>query len=692
MHSGRRPYNSSKPLPKEKQPAKDRGKAKLSAHNVVGGAISVRGQFNVIMNEVRGRLSRRNLEEFRRTCFGHLLDVPVIQYQGQLIFLLLNALEAESKNRNSMCFALNGTRMELGSQEFFCITGLKFKEADEPPLASRMHTDIFSGKANLKAHDIDEAFDNYSSLHKGHGSLVLKLALLHVVYGLLINRDQLSKNIAVKYMHLVDDLDLFNNYPWGRVAYDFLVHWIHIARDNINQLKQTCARPAIDICGFSISLQIFTFETLFVLTDDEKCRLQEDGLPIRVGVPPKKLVQLQLIDEDDIVIEDRSIGNEKRRSPRKHAGSKGDMVTSNEAQKSNKRSKSENATPMSFQLVAKMIVIGSLEESIKSLEESIQNLALKVDVANKVPNVNENATHHATTDNDSSSHNRTPKFDVVDSTHNVNDNTEGKCLDNVRMKGKIVQIEGRGKKLDDDTCAISTPLSPVADHTIVPYYSRVPYVNMIQTISCDFVISDIMEEMASFDDISSMKKPAKKRLFNDGLWEDTSGLLDLQIFGEPSKKKASEYAKKLKQQKPIQLGSLMVHTYLPIREYNWSVEKSFHQWYSQGLHTNLKPSCWIIWSQLQIEFFLMWRNVPILCDHGDVYRSKPLTKTRRNVWELVRYEHPPQQSNCDDCGIMATKYLECLATGTPFDSIDPMRCIHYHRAYCVELFEKSHRI
>ncbi|KAH6756980.1 hypothetical protein C2S53_009214 [Perilla frutescens var. hirtella] len=238
---------------------------------VVGGKLSALGQLHVIMNDVRERLSDKNVEAFRRTCFGHLLDVPRIQPQMQLIFLMLNSLMEESE--------INDMIFELGRQEFFCISGLSFKESGRLPSSSNIHGHIFGGDPNLKAVDIYEAFKNYSKTHKGSGSLVLKLALLYVVYGLLLNRDQLWKKIEIDYMYLVDDLNAFNKYPWGRVAYDHLVHWIHWARGNVDRLTVQSDRPSTDVCGFFLCIQIFTFEIMPMLVKHCATRIDSVAFP-----------------------------------------------------------------------------------------------------------------------------------------------------------------------------------------------------------------------------------------------------------------------------------------------------------------------------------------------------------------------------------------------------------------------------
>ncbi|KAH6787560.1 transcription activator [Perilla frutescens var. hirtella] len=151
-------------------------------------------------------------------------------------------------------------RVELGPQEFYCLSRLRFNKAGEPSASSDMHRDIFASKPFMKGHDIDVAFETYSDLHRGSGSLVLKLVVLHIVFGLLLNRDQLSKSIELEYLHLIDDYDTFNNFPWGKVAYQFLVKWTHTARSNITRLKNSSSRPSTDIYGFSLVLQLFAWK------------------------------------------------------------------------------------------------------------------------------------------------------------------------------------------------------------------------------------------------------------------------------------------------------------------------------------------------------------------------------------------------------------------------------------------------
>lgn len=58
----------------------------------------------------------------------------------------------------------------------------------------------------------------------------------------------------VNYMHMVDDIEKFNRYPWGRVAFDFLEKLMYILADNIKGQIGKTPRPSTDVCGFSIAL------------------------------------------------------------------------------------------------------------------------------------------------------------------------------------------------------------------------------------------------------------------------------------------------------------------------------------------------------------------------------------------------------------------------------------------------------
>lgn len=91
------------------------------------------------------------------------------------------------------------------------------------------------------------------------------------------------------------------------------------------------------------------------------------------------------------------------------------------------------------------------------------------------------------------------------------------------------------------------------------------------------------------------------------------------------------------------------------------------------------------WSRIKAEFSNVSRFIPwVLNLHaaGDELGAR----LPYQPWEIVQFQHPPQQDNDHDCGVMAIKFLECLVSGNPVGIIDPLQTWEYRKTFCVELF------
>ncbi|OIT22455.1 hypothetical protein A4A49_33465 [Nicotiana attenuata] len=77
-----------------------------------------------IGSNLKTKLSTTQLELFKSTCIGYLLDLPSIKLQTQLIYYLLTK-EVEKGNANKMVFLVNGVKLPFGLAQFACVSGLK---------------------------------------------------------------------------------------------------------------------------------------------------------------------------------------------------------------------------------------------------------------------------------------------------------------------------------------------------------------------------------------------------------------------------------------------------------------------------------------------------------------------------------------------------------------------------------------
>ncbi|KAH6771544.1 hypothetical protein C2S52_016347 [Perilla frutescens var. hirtella] len=212
------------------------------------------------MTSIREKLDFENLELFKNSCFGHLLKMNEMKFQGQLFYHLMLHMDDPIKCTGVVRFRFNDRVFIFGPKEYFIITGLQFAPGEALPTSSSIYETIFQSKRLLKLQDIEDAFDVACLQHKGSGELVLKLAHLLVLYGVFLCRDTHCKTVDIQYIHVVDDLSKFASYPWGLVSYTFLVDNLIDTRARLKRMLKKKTKPNFDVYGFTFVLQLWAFE------------------------------------------------------------------------------------------------------------------------------------------------------------------------------------------------------------------------------------------------------------------------------------------------------------------------------------------------------------------------------------------------------------------------------------------------
>ncbi|BBN68474.1 hypothetical protein Prudu_443S000200 [Prunus dulcis] len=156
---------------------------------------------NSSLAAIRAKLSAEQLEQFKTSCFGHLLNIDKIQFSGQIVHGAV----------------LRRVAGRFTRQDFCLITGLRFGEvpevssgeSDEIRLQERYFIDD-----GITCNALEEAF-----LRCTEEDDIYKLALVYFAELVVLGRDK-HLNINLNYLTLVEDLDAFNRYPWGSVSFD----------------------------------------------------------------------------------------------------------------------------------------------------------------------------------------------------------------------------------------------------------------------------------------------------------------------------------------------------------------------------------------------------------------------------------------------------------------------------------------
>ncbi|KAK6153513.1 hypothetical protein DH2020_013152 [Rehmannia glutinosa] len=89
------------------------------------------------------------------------------------------------------------------------------------------------------------------------------------------------------------------------------------------------------------------------------------------------------------------------------------------------------------------------------------------------------------------------------------------------------------------------------------------------------------------------------------------------------------------------------------------------------------------------EFVPLARALPIICNMGNIWENRTTPEDVHADWKIARMEHPPQQTNGSDCGVLAIKFMEALAAGRSVAEIDPGMTIQFRQRFCSKLFKSA---
>ncbi|XP_070026365.1 uncharacterized protein [Nicotiana sylvestris] len=228
-----------------------------------------------IVSNLKTKLSTMQLELFKSTCFGYLLNLSSIKLQTQLIYYLLTK-EVEKGNVNEMAFLVNVVKLRFGLAEFACVSGLKCTG----------DVQFYSEATQKNNRLIAKYFMDYPSISKEHlvdcfltktfesDEDAIKIAVLFVINSFLFSIKN-TKLIDMKYLDLVDKSD-YNSYPWGIDVYEETIWFYECFEYLHNFVAHRCQNTSPPILRWSVTRQL-KFEEL----NDKLYGLSSEKLNLR---------------------------------------------------------------------------------------------------------------------------------------------------------------------------------------------------------------------------------------------------------------------------------------------------------------------------------------------------------------------------------------------------------------------------
>ncbi|KAL0534840.1 hypothetical protein IC582_029137 [Cucumis melo] len=165
-------------------------------------------------HNIKVKLKLYQLALFRKTKFGHFLDLNIV-FNGPLIHYLL-LREVEDKGNDYISFLLGDVVYTFGRREFNIITGQCGPKEESIQLVgnSRLLEKFFKDKECIYPSDLEDIFLEY----EGDDNDIVKLALVYFIELSLLGKDRRTK-VDIGFFKIVDDWNTFNNHDWDEIVF-----------------------------------------------------------------------------------------------------------------------------------------------------------------------------------------------------------------------------------------------------------------------------------------------------------------------------------------------------------------------------------------------------------------------------------------------------------------------------------------
>ncbi|XP_059298138.1 uncharacterized protein LOC132050798 [Lycium ferocissimum] len=176
------------------------------------------------------------------------------EVQGQL-FRCFMVRELKRSNSDAFVIDINGTELTFGLFEFALITGLKCYGDeivfDEGP--NRLLDQYFGGSGNsvLKM-TLNKCFEDKDwGVGDNADEDAVKIAILYFIHNYILSSEKRNVTVPRHHFDLVES-EQYNEYTWGKEAFDDLIKSIHHKMDKPKQFY--CLR------GFPFAMQVWIYE------------------------------------------------------------------------------------------------------------------------------------------------------------------------------------------------------------------------------------------------------------------------------------------------------------------------------------------------------------------------------------------------------------------------------------------------
>ncbi|GMN18764.1 hypothetical protein TIFTF001_050843 [Ficus carica] len=215
------------------------------------------------LKKLRGWLSPRQYESLKtQPCIQQFMHLDTLGWSGQVFHNIVMRLTTHSAMGDALWFELGEDLVRFSINEFCLITGLNCVGSTHLPVVeSRLMSRYFSNvrgvtRENLELQMSNSKFDNDAD--------AVKLSLLYIVFCIPLSNAS-SVKIDPKYFALADNLDAFNEFPWGVLSWEATRTAICSTVENRisskRRPKKNIDKSRYSVAGFPQALLVWAYKT-----------------------------------------------------------------------------------------------------------------------------------------------------------------------------------------------------------------------------------------------------------------------------------------------------------------------------------------------------------------------------------------------------------------------------------------------
>ncbi|XP_024011372.1 uncharacterized protein LOC112086632 [Eutrema salsugineum] len=257
-----------------------------------------------IISDIDAALNQSEREFLKTSQFGKLFDFAhQPAWSGAFrLFALTRLLDVKKENEIWLVFA--GKPIRFSIREFKIVSGLNCgkypstqKKKRRPHVVPEFFKTLFGDEKEVPVERPIEIVQKKTALDS---QLRLCYACLAIVDAFLVPSVHFSRSkVSMDHAEMVEDLDAFLQYPWGRLSFDVMMN--SIKGRNLSQILTA----TITVGGLFPALQMVVLEAVPSIQDDDESSDDEVSSPSRVasrGRPQKVQLQLnkaRVLDEEE---------------------------------------------------------------------------------------------------------------------------------------------------------------------------------------------------------------------------------------------------------------------------------------------------------------------------------------------------------------------------------------------------------